>query len=339
MTAAAQTNGSTKAAPAAVPAKPPRMTLAAVVKGKLEHPLKVTLYGVEGIGKSTFGAGAPAPIFLGAEEGTQHLDVARFPKPESIGDVFDAVRVLTDDSHTYQTLVVDTLDWLEPIIWRHLIAKSGSATTIEEVGGGYGKGYTAALDEWRRFLAAIERLQAAKRMHVVLIAHSQVKTFKNPEGDDFDRYQMKINDKAAGLVKEWSDAVLFAKHDTVALKDSKTKRVRGVDTGARLIFTERTAAYDAKNRYSLPGQLPLSWADFFAAVKAGQVADPAVLREEIQRKAKELGGDIEVKTTEWLKPGRDSGAMAQMNNRLNALLAEKLAATETAADVAAEKVN
>jgi hypothetical protein len=326
-------------APKTAPPKTSRMALSAVVKGRLDHPLKVTLYGVEGIGKSTFGAGSPNPIFLGAEDGTQHLDVARFPKPESVVDVFEAIRTLNEEGHSFQTLVFDTLDWLEPLIWKHVISKSGKdVNSIEDVGGGYGKGYTAALDEWRRVLSALERLQAQKKMHVLFIAHSHVKTFKNPEGEDFDRYQMKINEKAAGLVKEWSDAVLFAKHETLAHKDAKTKRVRGVDTGARIIFTERSAAYDAKNRYSLPDQLPLSWADFYAAVKAGQVAPPAALREEILRKAKELGGEVEAKTEDWLRANGDNAQfLAQMNNRLNAKLAEKLAAEEPTVPVVAKE--
>ncbi|RYZ41299.1 MAG: hypothetical protein EOO72_07980, partial [Myxococcaceae bacterium] len=99
------------------PPVPSRMTLDALVRGKRAAPLRVVLYGVEGIGKSTFGASAPAPIFLGAEDGTDHLDVTRFPSPESWQEVLDAVRVLTTEQHDYRTLVVDTLDWAEPLLW------------------------------------------------------------------------------------------------------------------------------------------------------------------------------------------------------------------------------
>lgn len=308
--------------PAASP-KPSRMTLASVVKGKLEQPLRVLLYGVEGIGKSTFGAGAPSPIFIGAEEGTAHLDVARFPKPESVADIYEAIRTLGTEAHEYQTAVVDTLDWLEPLFWRELCARA-EVHSIEEVGGGYGKGYTAAVDEWRKFLAALERLQTVKRMHVVLLAHSQIRTFKNPEGEDFDRYQMKLHEKSAGVVKEWADAVLFAKHETLAHKDTRTKRVRGVSTGARLIYTERSAAFDAKNRYGLPPELPLAWGDFFAAARAGRVAEPSDLKAEIARKAHELGGDIEKAALEAVgRAGDNAEHLAILNNRLNAKLAER----------------
>jgi hypothetical protein len=304
----------------AVPA-PSRMRLDKLIKGRVKQPLRLTLYGVEGIGKSTFGAGMPAPIFLGAEDGTAQLDVVRFPVPESLGDVREAIQTLTAEKHDFQTLVIDTLDWLEPLIWAHVCARDNEAN-IEAYG--YGKGYSAALDEWRALIADLERLRRAKPMHVLFLAHSSIRSFKNPQGDDFDRYEMKLNAKAGGLIKEWCDAVLFANYETFAKKDEKTKRVRGVDTGSRLIHTERRAAYDAKNRLGLPECLPLSWPDFDAAVEAGRPADTGALKAEIQRKAKELGGELETKILETLaKAGEDPRALALVNNRVNAKLAER----------------
>lgn len=306
--------------PVATP-KPSRMTLGAVVKGRIEQPIRAMVYGPEGVGKSTFGANAPSPIFLGAEDGTAQLDVERFPSPESWPEIHDAVRTLTMEQHKYQTLVVDTLDWAEPMLW-DFICKRDQKANIEEYG--FGKGYAAALDEWRVFVAALERLRKAKGTHIVLVAHSWVKPFKNPEGDDFDRYELKLHPKAGGLLKEWCDAVLFANYETVATKDKRTKRVRGVDTGMRLIHTERRAAFDAKNRYSLPESLPLSWPDFEAAVKAHAPADPAALTSEIQRKAKLLGEPHEKTALEAIKRAAgDAEKLALMNNWVNARLAEK----------------
>lgn len=314
---------------------PSRMTLKDVVRGKIHKPIRALLYGPEGIGKSTFGAGAPAAIFLGAEEGTAQLDVVRFPRPESFAEVMDALRTLSTEKHEYKTLVVDTLDWLEPLIWSFICQRDGEKD-IESYG--YGKGYTAALDQWRVFIRALERVWSEKGMNVVLLAHAWIKSFKNPTGEDYDRYELKLNAKASGLAKEWCDAVLFAQYETYAKEDKKTKRVRGVDTGARLIFTERRAAWDAKNRYSLPEQLPLAWSDFAAAVDTGKVAEPTDLKAEIQRKAAELGGDLEKVILETLaKAGSDATNLALINNRCNARLAEKAAAQTTATE--AEKAS
>jgi hypothetical protein len=303
------------------PPKPSRMSLAHLVKGRQQQPVRVVLYGVEGIGKSTFGANAPAPIFLGAEDGTSQLDVTRFPAPERWVEVLDAVRTLTTEAHDFKTLVLDTLDWAEPLLWQYVCDRDGEKN-IEAYG--YGKGYAAALDEWRVFLAALEKLRRDKGMHLVLIAHSWIKPFKNPEGPDFDRYELKLHPKAGGLIKEWADCVLFANYETLAAKDDKTKRIRGVDTGARLLYTQRRAAYDAKNRYDLPESLALSWPEFEAAVAAHRPADPRKLTEAIQEKAKALGGDLEKAALEAIKRAAgDAVKLAQLNNWATAKLAEK----------------
>lgn len=313
---------------------PSKMTLAAVKKGKLEVPYKIFLYGVDGVGKSTFGSQAPSPIFLGAEEGTAYLDVARFPRPETFADVLEAIAVLGRDAHEHQTLVIDTLDWVEPMIWREVIASDKDATTIQEVSGGYGKGFDAAMDYWRKLVAYLERLQAAKRMHVILLAHSLIKSFKNPEGPDYDRYQVALQDKAAGLFRQWADDVLFAKPETLAHKEKG--RVRGVSTGARILYAERTAALDAKNRHGLPSELPFSWADFEAAVK-GVATATAELKAEIVRKAKELGIEDKVLAETVAKAKEDPRALEQINNRLNVRIAEK--ATAQTAAPSAEKAS
>jgi hypothetical protein len=306
---------------ASPPPAPSRMSLSAVVRGKQQKPVRVCLYGVEGIGKSTFGSHAPEPIFLGAEEGTSQLDVARLPQPESWTDVLDGIRVLTTDEHPYKTLVVDTLDWAEPLLWDH-ICKANGQKNIEAFG--YGKGYEVALVEWRSFLAALERMRAAKSMHVIFLAHAQIKPFKNPEGEDYDRYQMKLHHKAGAMLREWCDDVLFAKHETFASKDTATKRVRGVSTGARLVFTTQTAAFDAKNRHSLPESMPLSWADYWEAVQSGKPAEFDNLVSEIKRKAGELGGDIEKKVLDGIsRAGSDVVRLSQLNTWCNGKLADK----------------
>lgn len=310
-----------------IPQQPPprtvRMTLAAVTKGVVPAPYRLVIYGVDGVGKSTFAADAPSTIFLGAEDGTGHLDVARFPAPDTWLDCLDAVRTLTNETHDYKTLAVDSADWVEPHIWRSVCDKAG-VDTIEEVGGGYGKGYAAALDHWRVLLAALERLQAVKGMNVILIAHALIKPFNNPEGADYDRYILKLHAGAAGLLREWAKGVYFANYETFAEKDKKTKRIKGVSTGARKLYTQRTAAYDAKDRYSVPEDFPLSWEEFDTAAKAASPTDPKALAAEIERKAKEVGGEVEAKAMEFLKQhAGDASALAKLNDRMNAKLGEK----------------
>lgn len=292
----------------------PRMSLGAVTRGKLAKPQRIVLYGTEGVGKSTFAADAPTPIFLCSEAGTEHLDVARFPEPQSWRDVLDACDTLMG-AHEYKTLAIDTLDWLEPLCWAHTCAtkKDGAkaATHIEDYG--FAKGYIYALDTWRTLLSRLDRLRDERGMNIVLLAHSWVKTFKSPDTEDFERYELKLHPKASALVKEWADAVLFTMHETLTHKQNN--RAKGIGTGERVIFTERTAAYDAKNRAGLPSRLPLSW-DAFSAALIGE--QPSTWRDRIT--ALLVGADdalVARVTAAVTKAGDDVASLAKIHNHLS----------------------
>jgi hypothetical protein len=161
-------------------------------------------------------------------------------------------------------------------------------------------------------------------MDVVLLAHSWIRAFKDPESDGYDRYELKLHAKAAGLLKEWCDAVLFANYETLAYKDERTERVRGVSSGARIIHTQRHAAFDAKNRYGLPPTLPLSWADFDRAVRSGMTASVEDLVKSITAAAELLGADDKKTALGAIeRAAGDTTKLAQLNNWTAAKLAEK----------------
>jgi hypothetical protein len=70
--------------------------------------------------------------------------------------------------------------------------------------------------------------------------------------------------------------------------------------------------------------MPLDWDDFYAAVQAHSPADPKALASEIRRKAKEVGGDVEVKALAFLdQHDGNAAALAKLNDRINAKLNEK----------------
>lgn len=315
------------AAPATIkptPAPPPRqnrMTLASVTRGKVEAPYRLLIHGTDGVGKTTFGADAPEPLFLGTEDGTGHLDVARFPTPDSWDEIKDAIATLTLDRGGFKTLVIDSLDWAEPLLHSQL-CREQNVSIVEDLGGGYGKWVGIVVDQWRGLLAQLERLQRTQGMNVILIAHSFIKQFSNPEGEDYSRYVLKLADKSGALCREWVKGCYFAQYETFAVKE-KGKRVKGVSTGARLLYTQRTAAYDAKDRYGLPESLPLGWDDFEQAARNGG-EEIAALTSEIQRKAKLVGGSTEAKVLELLKQHADDVvSLKKINTKLNAKLAEK----------------
>lgn len=302
-----KSNEATTPQPAA-PSTPKRMTLANVQRGKLDKPIRVVMYGTEGIGKSTFASEAPEPIFLCAEDGTKELDVARFPEPKTWEEILDAVETLRTSNHSYKTFVLDTLDWAEPLCLAK-VCLDGKKEDIE--GFDFGKGYTAAVDVWRMFLSRLDALHNARDMNIILLAHAHVRKFQNPEGNDFDRYELKLHAKSAGIIKEWCDTLLFARLEVFT--HEVKKKTKGVDSGARLVHTSKTAAFDAKNRYSLPSQIPLNWSEFYEAAKGGAPATPEKLQAEIAELLEMLDAKTREKGSALVaKAGNDSKRLAEL---------------------------
>lgn len=279
-----------------------RMTLAAVRSTRREAPPRTLIYGGGGVGKSTFAANAPKPIFIASEDGLVNIDAQALPPPTTWAELLEGLDLLAHEAHDFETVAIDSLDWAEPLCWAHVCAKAYKPD-IEAFG--YGKGYLAALDEWRVLLHKLSLLRA-RGMHVVLIAHAVLGTVKNPEGDDYDRWSIKLQDSkkcsAAGLIYEWCDVVGFASHEV--LTEDTSGRAKGVSTGRRILRTQPSAAFYAKTRYALPPTVTLDWATYAEAVKAGGPAAVERLRAELTERLRELG-DVAV----------EKGALAYVRSR------------------------
>ena len=225
---------------------------------------RIMLYGVEGIGKSTFAAYAPKPIFILTEDGLGSLPVQHFPLAKNVASVLAAITTLYDEKHDYKTVVLDSLDWLEAMIWQEMEAKHDAKDLA------YGKGASIAADKWRTIVTAFDALRTKHGMCAILIAHTMIKRFDSPETEPYDRFQPKLQERSGSLIREWADAVLFANYKTIVKQSdvgfNKTVS-RGVSSGERMLFTSERPAYMAKNRYSLPESIPLDWDAFAEAIK------------------------------------------------------------------------
>jgi hypothetical protein len=244
--------------------------LESILTGKTARPRRLTLYGVPGIGKSTFASQAPAPIFIQTEQGLDDIGAARFPLAKSWSDVLDALTALTGE-HGYKTAVIDSLSALEPLVWKHTCTEKGKQN-IEDFG--YGKGYILALDQWRELAKALDYLCEEKHMNVVLIGHSKVTRFNDPEGDAYDLYDMDLNKHAAQAFFRWSDEVLFANYEVIKATtgDGLRKRVIGVDSDRKLWTCERPS-HKAKNRLGMPEVVPMAWSEYAKYMAEGATAE------------------------------------------------------------------
>lgn len=231
-----------------------------VISGRIEKAKKVVLYGPEGIGKSSLAAQFPAPIFIDTEGSTTEMTVDRLAKPTSWEMLKQQIDwVMTQE---YKTLVIDTIDWAEMLCIESTCA-AHDKKGIEDFG--YGNGYVYTKEEFGRFLNKLQYVIDNAKINIVLVAHSQIIKFEQPdEMGAYDRYQLKLGKKTssqtAPLVKEWADMVLFINYKTMSVAtDDKGRKFKG-QGGVRTIYSTHSPAWDAKNRHGLPDDFPLDGA-------------------------------------------------------------------------------
>lgn len=229
-------------------------------------PPRIIIHGEPGVGKTTFGCGAPAPVVVQTEDGLGGLDVTAFPLAASWQDVMESIGAMYQQEHQFKTVIFDSLDWLEPLIWQQ-VCRDNSVENIEKLG--YGKGYVEALSYWRQFFDGANALRDKRGMTVVMTAHSEKKRVEDPLLPAYDTHDLKLHKRAAAIAEEWADVILYAAVQTSTVTEDggfNQKRVRAVTTGERIAYTVGQPAFLAKNRFALPEKLPLEWGAFAAAM-------------------------------------------------------------------------
>jgi len=240
----------------------------------------VCLYGPEGVGKSYFASTTNKPLVLGTEGGTENYNITRLPKPTSWDEVIEMVEEVAREDHEYKTFVIDTLDWLEPLLFDKFTKGSKA---IEDCFGGYGKWVSGVSDEWRKLMSSLNKVRS--KMDVVLLAHSQVKTFNDPVNNaPYDRYELKLHStKHSNLWKEYVDCLLFANYDVMVKKDN-TAKAKAYGTGERKMFSQHRPAFDAKNRDGLPFEMDLSYSVLCEQIELNKPEDPQMLKDWISQR-------------------------------------------------------
>ncbi len=241
--------------------------------GRQPAPRRILLYGTQGTGKSSWSAKSDKPIFLQTEDGLGEINCDKFPLTESFAGALTALSELYSEQHPYRTIVVDSLDWLERLIWAD-VCQQRNVESIEDIG--YAKGYVFALTQWREFLEGLSALRRDKGMTVILIAHARIERFENPETETYGRYVPRLHKLASAVVQEWCDEVLFATykvHTRQTDEGFQRKRTQALGSGERILRTSERPAHLAKNRLNLPDELPLDWNVFAQLVQQQQQGD------------------------------------------------------------------
>ena len=270
----------------------------AITRGRIKQAEFITVYGQDGVCKTSLAAGAPNVLFLDAEKGSLHLDVAReeITDYNSLDGALDRIIAGHPDYAKFKSIAFDSLDWLVPKVYAYVCAtvkheKGHSVDSIE--GYGFGKGYVHAREVWQKLIAKCQAIRA-KGFNVILLAHAQVFNIDSPDTTGaYKQYDLKLprtsNNDIAALFREACDTVAFLSWKRLTPKDDP----RALD-GGRVMRTQQAPGWAAKNRFGLPdeialpefkrdasgvvipGQERLLWAAYTDAVAAAQAGGPSV---------------------------------------------------------------
>jgi hypothetical protein len=206
---------------------------------------------------------------------------AHFPEILTWSETLDAIAVLTDQPHEYRTLFIDTINGAERLCHEHVCRRDYGGRWGRDGFTSFMQGYEVALADWRDLLDRLDRLRTARRMGIIALAHSRIATFKNPEGADYDRFVPDLHPKTWALTHKWADAVLFLNFETFVDSDRTELKGKGKGGSRRKLYTQRTAAFDAKNRHGLPAEIDggrsaaEAWLNLATAMKAAKSATPS----------------------------------------------------------------
>lgn len=227
-------------------------------------PPRLVIYGPPKIGKSRYASTIPHNLILDIEGGAGFHNAARIDKTDlSTYDQFmERLAEIYTQNHSFKTLTIDTVDWLEQLIFEQA-AKEHGKSSIADVG--YGAGYVTAQNIWKKVLSAFDDIRINKNMMVILLAHEAIARYDNPMTESYDRYTIKLrnNDKgssSASIIKEWSDMIGFANMETFVRKSKEgLKEVKRANTSEKIyLYTQENPAYLAGNRFGLPEKIPFT---------------------------------------------------------------------------------
>lgn len=251
-----------------------------ITKGIISKPVKVCVYGVEGIGKTTFASQFPEPLFFDLDKGSAQLDVSRVTDITSWPLLMSNIKEVYDNPAICKTLVIDTADAAERMCIDYICGKFNKKG-IEDFG--YGAGYTYLTEEFARFLVQLDAC-IGQGVNVVVLAHAVLKTVTLPEEmGTYDHWELKLSskttNKVAPLVKEWADLLLFANYKTILIEDGTRKKAAG---GKRIMYTTHTTFADAKNRFSLAEELPFDYNEIARLIPNGAAPGVKPMQEKKQ---------------------------------------------------------
>lgn len=219
-----------------------------------DRPVIVTICGDSGMGKTTLAASFPKPIVIRAEDGMQAVpaDIRpdAFPIIQQVDDLWEQLKGLIHEDHSYKTLVVDSVTALERLFTQYVVESDPKKPRgIQQALGGYGAGRDAVSAMHQRLRKAAGILADKRGMNTVFIAHADTARIEPPDDDAYMRYTLRLHEKSMPAYVDDVDVVGFLKLETFTTGEGERKKA--ISDGTRVLITYATAANVSKNRFGI----------------------------------------------------------------------------------------
>lgn len=239
-------------------------------------PPIITIYGLDGVGKTGFALGAPDVAYAPTEPRFGHYEVTNLfqstDDPYRVcggyDDMVTSAEALLTQEHGFKTFVLDSADHFEPQVWQRVIEAyptTEKGKTVNDITDyGWGDGFVKAKEAWIYLFDLLNRLRREKGMAIIIIAHYQIKVESLADMDEIGQFQIKLNKQAASYIREISDIVVFAKlkQFTREVGEGDKKKKQATGNAERILVCQPSLAYTVKNSFDMPAELPLDWDTF-----------------------------------------------------------------------------
>ena len=231
-----------------------------IIKQGKPLPLTIMVHGLHGLGKTTLGTQSRRPIFITAEDLSHVSTVDKFPTAQTFGELQEQLKDVLVEKHDYKTLVIDTLDSVEKIVYKSIIG-SDPGRTIAESRGGFGKGYIEAEQMARDLLKTIDQIRTERSMDILLLAHSLVESVEDPFNKiTYNKYCPKLQQSKSASFRsvftEYVQCLFYLTFDISLASDQKDSTKIHAESKQRVFITQPSLTCDAKNRFGFPEKVP-----------------------------------------------------------------------------------